>query len=81
MGNKTRCSILIQGGMLDGAFANGFRVTADCGGESYLDFLEYSERTESAVVVARIRVSDEFLSAIRDHLTESISEKIVCLPT
>lgn len=71
MAEKKRCPIIITSDLEGGEYANAFRITQECGGEAFLDFLDYSESRNSAVVVARIRVSGEFLPVIRDHLVES----------
>ncbi len=55
-----------------GDFANAFRVGTDESG-CVLDFLTYSEREQTAVVVSRIRVSLEFLPLIRDHLSAAVA--------
>ena len=55
-----------------GEFANAFRVLKDVGSEWFLDFLIYSGREKSATVVARVRVQEGMLTAIRDRLEDSL---------
>lgn len=57
-----------------GAFANAFRVIHDSGNEFFLDFIHYSESENLAQVVARLRVQEGFLSAVRDRLTNTLDE-------
>ena len=70
MAIKKTCPVFITSDVEGGEFANAFRITRESGGEAFLDFLDYSETHKNAIVVARIRVSCEFLPVIRDQLTE-----------
>lgn len=56
-----------------GLFANAFRVMPEAGDEYLLDFCVYSAQENRAVVVARIRVSDSFLSLILVRLSEELT--------
>lgn len=57
-----------------GAFANAFRTVHDSGNEFFLDFIHYSESEKIAQVVARVRVQDSFMAAIRDRLSSTLEE-------
>ena len=57
-----------------GQFANAFRIMEDGNGESFLDFLVYSEREQKAHVVFRIRVRNSFIPCIRDRLSSALGE-------
>ncbi len=59
-----------------GEFANAFRILKDVGSEWFLDFLIYSERENVATVVARIRVQEGMLKAIRDRLVASLMSEV-----
>jgi len=55
-----------------GDFANAIRIGSDSLG-CFLDFMSYSEREETALVVSRIRVRQGFLPLIRDRISENLS--------
>lgn len=55
-----------------GVFANAFRLSLD-GSEILLDFCVYSETENSASVVARVRVSQDFLPVIQKKIGSSLS--------
>jgi len=57
-----------------GEFANAFRILRDGGTEWLLDFLVYSAQGQTAVVVSRLRVQQEFLPAMRDRLEGTLTE-------
>ena len=56
-----------------GEFANAFRVVEEIGEDCFLDFMVYSAQEEEAVVVSRVRVRRDFLSAICDRLGEAMT--------
>ena len=56
-----------------GTFANAFRVLEDDDG-CVLDFLVYTPSEGRAFVVARVRVSPEFLPLIRDQMSRKLRE-------
>jgi len=60
----------LTGDELLGSFANAFRVTKGPGADCFLDFLLYSALERRAVVVARVRVQQEFLSTVCGRLDE-----------
>ena len=53
-----------------GSFVNAFRVSDGPGTDCFLDFLLYSAIEERAVVVARVRVDQEFLPTVCGRLDE-----------
>lgn len=57
-----------------GVFANAFRTIHDSGNEFFLDFIHYSESEDVAQIVSRIRVQDQFMAAIRDRLTSTLTD-------
>lgn len=59
---------------LAGDYANAFRVFRDSNREWFLDFLVYSATDQTATVIARVRVLEEFLPVLRDRLGQVLSE-------
>jgi hypothetical protein len=57
-----------------GEFANAFRVVEEIGEDCFLDFMVYSAQEEEAVVVARVRIRRDFLSAICERLGEAMTK-------
>jgi len=59
-------------GLRVGAFANAFRLTPDTDGECFLDFCVYSPREDCACIVARVRVTHDFVPVILARLNEGL---------
>jgi len=57
-----------------GHFANAFRVLEGDDEGCLLDFLVFSASANKASVVSRIRVRREFLPAIRDSISMTLTE-------
>ena len=57
-----------------GAFANAFRLTPDTDGECFLDFCVYSPSEDCACIVARVRVSHDFVPVILYRLNEGLRD-------
>jgi hypothetical protein len=57
-----------------GNFANAFSVSGD-GAEALLDFCLFSEAEEQAKVLARVRVSKEFLEVIHQRLGDLLQNR------
>ena len=55
-----------------GTYANAFRVIEDGAGEMFLDFMVYSGLEAEAEVVSRVRVRQDFVQVILDHLSEFV---------
>jgi hypothetical protein len=55
-----------------GEFANAFRVVEEIGEDCFLDFMVYSAQEGEAIVVARVRIRRDFISAIRERLGEAM---------
>lgn len=70
------CPVNVSSEKEMGEFANAFRILKDVGSEWFLDFLIYSERENTATVVARIRVQEGMLKAIRDRLVASLIPEV-----
>ena len=70
--HRVDCPVSIPPGKELGEFANAFRILQDAGSEWFLDFVIYSGREKVATVVARVRVQEGMLSAIRDRLNASL---------
>jgi len=67
-------NLIVPDALRMGSFANAFRIVKEAGGEYFLDFLQYSASEELALVVARVRVQGQFLSAIHSRLASTIEE-------
>lgn len=72
--NRVACPVRIPQGVLGGVLANAFRIVADNEHEFFLDFLQYDEEQNTAKVVARVRVQEHVLEAIRDRLKNSMGK-------
>jgi len=59
---------MVPSDLIAGIFANAFRLVRDTDREWFLDFLAYSAAEDKAIVVARVRVLEEFILAIRKRL-------------
>ena len=68
------CHINVPQRFQGGAFANAFRILQGSGGDILVDFCVYSERSNEATVVARLRVHHSLLQQLRDRLAESLRE-------
>ena len=55
-----------------GVYANAFRVTDDGAGEMFLDFMVYSGTTDEAQMVSTVRVRQDFIHSIMDHLSSFV---------
>ena len=66
--------IHIPPNLIGGAFANAFRIIPDSGTDLFLDFCSYSESDKQGILVARVRVHCEFVQAIRDRLSSTLTE-------
>ena len=55
-----------------GVYTNAIRVITESDQETLLDFLLYSPVDSSAEVVARVRVSANFLVALQQRLAEAV---------
>lgn len=71
-GSEKNTKVRIEPDVKFGEFANAFRVVEEVGGDCFLDFMVYSAQAEEAVVVSRVRVRREFLTAIQDRLKEAL---------
>ena len=71
---KVDCPVMMPDQMRLGPFANAFRIIHDCGNEFFLDFIYYLGSENIAQVVSRVRVQGAFMSAVRDRLTETLTE-------
>ena len=56
-----------------GVFANAFRLSSD-GAEVLLDFCVYSEESNEAKVISRVRISSGFLSTIHLKISEAFKK-------
>ena len=57
-----------------GTFANAFRLTPDGDGECFLDFCVYSPSEDCAFIVARVRVTHDFVPVILARLVEGMQD-------
>ena len=57
-----------------GSFANAFSISGD-GAEVLLDFCLFSEAEDKAKVLARVRVSKEFLGVIHQRLGDILKDQ------
>lgn len=55
-----------------GTYANAFRIVPDSEQEVFLDFCIYSARTNTAQVVARVRVAVEFLATVQERIARDV---------
>jgi hypothetical protein len=55
-----------------GVYANAFRLTDDGAGEMFLDFMVYSGQEEEAEMVSRVRVRQDFIQSILEHLSSFV---------
>lgn len=65
---RVECPVLIAPDVAVGEYANAFRVVHDTGKDWFLDFLAFSESEQTAKVVSRIRVAEDFMDSIRRRL-------------
>lgn len=68
------CTIVVPAKQKVGTFVNAFRVLPDTGDELLLDFCIYSQQEAEAVVVSRLRVHKEFLTQIRERLSQTLPD-------
>jgi|SaaInlStandDraft_5_1057022.scaffolds.fasta_scaffold80730_2 hypothetical protein len=72
MSDALDCPITVPERVSPGDYANAFRVVSTEDGVCVLDFVRYSEPTEKAVMVSRVRVRPAFLPRIRDKLDAAV---------
>ena len=66
------CPVEMQEDVVYGEYANAFRIMVD-GPDAILDFCLYSEETNKARVVSRLRVAKDFVGVIMARLDQDIS--------
>ena len=71
---RIECPVHVPIEKEEGDFVNAFRVVSTGEEDWYLDFVEYSSETGAGKVVSRLRVHEEFLSAMKDRLEGTILE-------
>jgi len=82
---RVNCQIAVPDAIADGTPVNAFRAVKD-GDEWLLDFLVLSEKDGKAVVVSRVRVTSDFLAAVRSRLDSAmldgsdVSDNVVPFP-
>lgn len=69
---RVRCQIHEPKALSPVPLVNGFRPVRDRNGDWMLDFLVYSPEENKAVVVSRIRVTPNFMQAVRDRLDSTL---------
>jgi hypothetical protein len=68
-----RCDISMgEAGNPFGVYANAFRIVPDNEHEVFLDFCIYSAHTNTAQVVARIRVATAFLPTVQERIARDV---------
>ena len=71
--NKTVfCDVNVSPDLQYGAYVNAFRILPESGAECFLDFCVFSAETNTAKVVARLRVHVSFLSVIQERLDSTL---------
>jgi hypothetical protein len=70
---RVNCEVMVPKELIHGQFANAFRILPD-GQEFLLDFLVYTQQEDSAVLVARIRVQESLIQAVRERLMADMKE-------
>jgi hypothetical protein len=73
---EVNCEVRLPQGTAVDFTANAFRLVQDSSQEWFLDFLQYAETTESAAVVARVRVPEPLLKIIRERLGETLGGEL-----
>ena len=53
-----------------GEYANAFRIMPAGGSDLFLDFCVYSEQSNKAKVVARVRCNPQFVEVMRNRIRE-----------
>lgn len=72
-----RCDISMGEENPFGVYANAFRIVPDNEREVFLDFCIFSAHTNTAQVVARVRVAVDFLATIQDRIARDLDEPLV----
>ena len=57
-----------------GEYANAFRILSAGGNDLFLDFCVYSEQSNKAKVVARVRCTPDFVEVVRNRIVEASPE-------
>ena len=66
------CDVNVAPDLLYGAYANAFRILPENGAECFLDFCVFSAESNTAKVVARLRVHVSFLAVIQERLDSTM---------
>ena len=76
------CKVRVSKDQEGGEFANAFRVVPAAGSQTdcFLDFVRYSEGSDTARVVRRIRVPKDFVPVIHDRLGQTLGLGLALLP-
>lgn len=74
--HRVACPVITRDDLPEaGVKANAFRILADTDSDFFLDFMAYDEETDTAIVVARIRMQRTSMEAMRDRLSNTVREK------
>ena len=74
MDRRIECPVEVPEDQTLGEFANALRLVPEAGNEWFLDFAVYSQNAQKASVVARVRVQEAFLTAVRDRIDATLKE-------
>tara|TARA_Y100000310_G_scaffold340275_2_gene435444 strand:- start:2225 stop:2524 length:300 start_codon:yes stop_codon:yes gene_type:complete len=75
MTRNIHCPVEMQEDAVYGEYANAFRILVD-GPDAILDFCVYSEETNKARVVSRLRVAKDFIGVIMARLGQDVKASI-----
>jgi len=69
--HRVQCQVFVPESLESGPLVNAFRAIQD-GRGWMLDFLVHNPEENKAVVIYRVRVTQEFMAAVRDRLDSTL---------
>lgn len=68
-----KCDVVMGEANPYGQYANAFRIVPGPDNEVFLDFCVYTNHTNTAQVVARVRVAVDFLPTVQERIARDVN--------